>query len=497
MAGSIFRIFDNGEGVQIAVGADGLLITSLDGGITWANRNSGTQNNLYGAAFGVTVGPTEGFVVVGANGTILTSPDAVSWLPRISFTPVDLYDVTFSSVMMAVGANGAFGISDDLGLSWEAKPSNTQEDLVSITADLGSYLIVGTNDTVIVGTISTLNQEILIQETIAVTHDLESQGNLQRVVEETVEVSLEDSWIHDALGAGTTITIGGTNQFVYLEDELYAISELETPAGNYNLEILEDITVIESKVDTYGRNMFGSIEWPMFETNGKVLNGSNLSGDVLFPMFRVSGSIKKGMDGSIIWPMFSTNGIVTPEVVMSGDVLIPMFYTTGTVVAASKFDATDDYEVWLLNVESGHHSTYENWQVDSMGTFNGQEIGAMPDGIYLLEGENDAGVDIDAQVMWPPSDLTSVKQKSLDAVYVRMRGQVDAIQLIAIVDETKKRYFERSMSRSSDGNVVKRIPFPRGLQGNLWQIGLENVCGDKLDLAEIEVITRELQRRIK
>jgi hypothetical protein len=496
MAGSIFRIFDNGEGAQIAVGESGLLITSSDGGASWTTRSSGVSTNLYGAAYG-TFYTDVGYVVVGAGGVILTSSDLVTWVQRPSFTTSDLYDVAFASVMLAVGAGGAFGLSDNLGHTWEAKPSTTTEDLVSITVDLGSYLIVGTNDTIITGNIGSLNFDVLVTESINMTEELTSLAQMDSIVTDSIEVADTYQWVHDALGAGTTITIGSANHYVYVDDIAYGIGVLETPNTNTTIEIEESITIIDSMIDAVTRNTFGNLSWPMFETSGTVLGGSNLSGNILFPMFSVSGFITKGMDGNIIWPMFEVSGVIAEKVIMSGSILLPMFELAGTIIDASMFDATEDYEVWLLNAESGHHSTYNNWQVDSMGTFNGQEIGALPDGIYALTGEDDAGEDINGQIMWPPSDLTITKQKAIDALYVRMRGEVGSIRLIAIVDETQKRYFPRSMRKTSDGNVVKRIPMPKGLQGNLWQFGLENVGSGKLDLAEIEVVVLELNRRIK
>src|SRR5438067_1842682 len=48
---------------------------------TWTPRNSGTSNGL----LCITYGNNE-FVAVGAKGTILTSPDGVTWTPRNSNT---------------------------------------------------------------------------------------------------------------------------------------------------------------------------------------------------------------------------------------------------------------------------------------------------------------------------------------------------------------------------------------------------------------------------
>jgi hypothetical protein len=57
----------------VAVGANGTILTSPDGG-TWTLRASLPTNSLYGAAYG-----NGTFVAVGYRGAILTSPDRVAW----------------------------------------------------------------------------------------------------------------------------------------------------------------------------------------------------------------------------------------------------------------------------------------------------------------------------------------------------------------------------------------------------------------------------------
>jgi hypothetical protein len=57
-----------GNGLFVAVGDDGAILTSPDG-VTWTRRTSSTINPLYGATYG-----NGTFVAVGLYGTILTSP---------------------------------------------------------------------------------------------------------------------------------------------------------------------------------------------------------------------------------------------------------------------------------------------------------------------------------------------------------------------------------------------------------------------------------------
>ena len=498
MAGSIFKVFDNGEGTIVAVGQSGLLITSVDGGVTWVTRNSGTSQDLYGVAYGSAYG-TEKFCVVGEGGLIITSTDLATWAAQTSFTVQNLYSIAYGGVFLAVGASGAFGISNDLGTTWEAKASGTIENLIDITADLGAYLIVGENDTVIVGDISTLEFDILIEEGIQFTGTLANIGSFQHAITENLVIVSEENWEHDALGAGTTITIGGTNQFVFITETLILVDPASAPTGTYHHSITESMSLINVFVEEHHKNVFGDLAWPMFEINGTILAGNNLGGNIIWPLFELVGVITSPAQGVIVWPMFDIDGIILPEGLVSGNIDWPMFILNGEIVDSGRFNETTDYEVWVLNVESSHHSTYTNWQINSYGLFNGEEIVATPDGLFRLTetDDGDAGDPIQGKIYWVPSDLTSSNQKALESAFIRMRGENDAIRFVTIHDETEQRTYVVSMNKTSDGNTVKRIPLPRGLQGNLWQFGIENVGYGKLDLFEIEILSVKLNRKIR
>jgi hypothetical protein len=97
------RLFDIAwSGTQFAaVGALGTILTSPDG-ITWTTRISGTNSPL----IGITWSGTQ-FAAVGVNGTILTSPDGITWIIRASGTNSSLFGIAWSGTQFAaVGAAG-------------------------------------------------------------------------------------------------------------------------------------------------------------------------------------------------------------------------------------------------------------------------------------------------------------------------------------------------------------------------------------------------------
>ncbi|MER3480299.1 MAG: hypothetical protein C4327_07400 [Meiothermus sp.] len=74
--------------------------TVQQSGATWTAQTSGTTNDLIGVTYGNGI-----FVAVGLNGTLLTSPDGVEWTGRYSDS--DLKGITYGNgTFVAVGQNG-------------------------------------------------------------------------------------------------------------------------------------------------------------------------------------------------------------------------------------------------------------------------------------------------------------------------------------------------------------------------------------------------------
>jgi hypothetical protein len=127
------------NGSFIATGANGTLLTSLDGS-SWTAPNSGTANALRGAAFGLVAGAGR-YVAVGDAGTIVTSSDTLSWSPVAPPLSQNLRGVVFGSRFLAVGQGGAVAYSDD-GLNWSTASAGAA-DLSAVIFTPGMYVAVG------------------------------------------------------------------------------------------------------------------------------------------------------------------------------------------------------------------------------------------------------------------------------------------------------------------------------------------------------------------
>jgi hypothetical protein len=57
--------------------------------VVWSTQVTNNVNPLYGIAYS-----NGQFVAVGTQGTILTSPDAITWTTQLSITSESLYGIT-------------------------------------------------------------------------------------------------------------------------------------------------------------------------------------------------------------------------------------------------------------------------------------------------------------------------------------------------------------------------------------------------------------------
>jgi hypothetical protein len=129
-----------GGGTFVAVGDNGGILSSTDG-MSWIQRESGTQTQLNGVAYG-----DNGFIAVGAAGTILTSADGVAWVQRSSGTNHDLDAAAYGNGhWVVVGQYGTILESGGLGhLALNHKPDTPGLEL-SVTGPAGSAYTIQTS----------------------------------------------------------------------------------------------------------------------------------------------------------------------------------------------------------------------------------------------------------------------------------------------------------------------------------------------------------------
>lgn len=132
-----------GNGLYVAVGNDGTILTSPDRMI-WTRRTSGTYDMLNSVTWG-----SNQFVVVGNNGVILTSSDGVTWTLRASGISATLQGVTWGgNHFVSVGESGTILTSLD-GVIWTPRTSETTAYLEEVIWGGNRFVTVAANSMIL------------------------------------------------------------------------------------------------------------------------------------------------------------------------------------------------------------------------------------------------------------------------------------------------------------------------------------------------------------
>ena len=144
LLGVSFTDINNGY----AVGTNGVIRVTSNGGITWGSQASGTSRFLRDVYFS---DATHG-IIVGESGLILRTIDGATWNPQTSGTVQHLVHVHLlnNSVGMATGQGGVILKTIDGGVTWTPQNSGTLVELPGVhMLDLNNAIAVGFGGTIL------------------------------------------------------------------------------------------------------------------------------------------------------------------------------------------------------------------------------------------------------------------------------------------------------------------------------------------------------------
>jgi photosystem II stability/assembly factor-like uncharacterized protein len=205
-----------GNGRFVVVGDNGTILSSSNG-FTWTARNSGTTVRLRDVTHGGNY-----FIAVGAESTILTSPDGVSWQKIASGFGHPLSGVTFGGQFVAMVENDKVVYSID-GARWVFRYIGDYGFRHDATYGAGTYIAVGNNGTIITTNASACcswasRSSATTENLRGVAYGAASSGKFVAVGSNGTIVTSPDGVIFTKRDSGTTVSLSsvayGSNTFV-------------------------------------------------------------------------------------------------------------------------------------------------------------------------------------------------------------------------------------------------------------------------------------------
>lgn len=145
-----------------------------------------------------------------------------------------------------------------------------------------------------------------------------------------------------------------------------------------------------------------------------------------------------------------------------------------------------------MNLDTGATARYENFYFNSMAEIDGKTYGINADGLFLLEGNDDAGAPIEACVALGRSDFGTDTLKHLSNIYASVKSETP----VAAVVRAESGTFVYEARGASERLAVQRIDTGKGLRETWYDIDLCNTVGSDIEIGAASVESAASRRRI-
>ena len=149
-----------------------------------------------------------------------------------------------------------------------------------------------------------------------------------------------------------------------------------------------------------------------------------------------------------------------------------------------------------MNTETLETTNYLNFDFENLVSFNEQPYGVTSSGIFLLEGDDDDGTDINARILTGISDRGDENLKEVAHLYLQYEGQTVFLQLFPD-GQQRIREYEITRRSNSSGLIHARAKGARGLRSRSWQMGFRNTSGGDFTFDKMGLLLRQLTRKTR
>lgn len=150
------------------------------------------------------------------------------------------------------------------------------------------------------------------------------------------------------------------------------------------------------------------------------------------------------------------------------------------------------YTGYVMNTKTADITQYTNYGYNSLAKIGQSYYGANSTGLYKLEGDDDAGTEIEAKVKFGAFDFGAGRRSRVEQAYVGVRTSGKMVMHV-IADDGKERWYEAQAVNSALD--TQRIKLGRGVSSRYWSFELVNQNGDDFELEQIEFYPVALTRR--
>lgn len=155
-------------------------------------------------------------------------------------------------------------------------------------------------------------------------------------------------------------------------------------------------------------------------------------------------------------------------------------------------------ELWVMNLTAGQPggtTQYEGYEFNSFALIGGRYYGARHDGLFLLEGEDDAGADIEASFGLGQINFGNAQKKTVAHCYLGAAAGALELSVDALLNDTPANY---AYEARGHGDTMREVRFDLGkaLKSTYIVPTFTNQDGDAFKVDTVQFLVHDLDRKI-
>lgn len=167
----------------------------------------------------------------------------------------------------------------------------------------------------------------------------------------------------------------------------------------------------------------------------------------------------------------------------------PTIHDTFQIVA-THIDPSGAVTTWAINLSNGAVTEYTNFDFNSFATMGRKYLAASEEGLFELDGADDAGTDIIARMKSGIMQVGQGRLSSIKGIYLGLRGEGD--WLLKVVADDDKTYI---YSVSAKSMKTTKVEVGKGLRARYFSYELVST-GQEFDMDSIEFLPIVNKRRV-
>ena len=172
-------------------------------------------------------------------------------------------------------------------------------------------------------------------------------------------------------------------------------------------------------------------------------------------------------------------------------------YVRSSAYATSSVSYKDPNQLaYVMNTETEALSMYNNFSFDSLSYVDGVCYAAGPDGFYKLEGTDDDGEDVDAELITGFTDLGEQRTKHAGSLYLGYTSDgptTVSVDTYGMRHPTQTNELEERDAFAPRNN---RVRLAKGLSSRYWRITIRNKNGSHFEINDVAIDVAVSNRRI-